>query len=147
MLTRSRVRRTHGSEVQLPPPRDGGSCMQPFKADLSAAFSKHGPDAGRALAVLTSSDVIQRGQHPQHEGGGDRDGVSGLLQHEFISRYNLGGKRDGLVNPSRSRPCPLRLGRRPRTRRRRGDGPRSSHVPSVLPPYGFSRPDSYYSCM
>lgn len=48
--------------------------------------------------MLTGSDVIQGGQHPQHEGGWDRDGVSGLLQHEFIPRYDLGGKPDSLVS-------------------------------------------------
>lgn len=63
-------------------------------------FFKYSHNFRRTLTVLTSSDVIQRGQHPQHEGGGDRDGVSGLLQHEFISSYNLGGKLDSLVNPS-----------------------------------------------
>lgn len=44
------------------------------------------------MTALTSSDVVQGGQHPQHERGGDCDGVSSLLQHELVPSYDLGGK-------------------------------------------------------
>lgn len=39
---------------------------------------------------LTGADVVQGGEHPQHEGGGHGDGVPGLLQHELVPRDDLG---------------------------------------------------------
>lgn len=53
---------------------------------------KYNNDLNRTLTVLTSSDMIQRSQHPQHERGWNCNGVSSLFQHEFVSIYNLRGK-------------------------------------------------------
>lgn len=33
--------------------------------------------------------MIKGGQHSQHEGGGDCDGVPGLLKHQLITRDHL----------------------------------------------------------
>lgn len=38
---------------------------------------------------LTSSDLVERGEHPDHEGGGDGDGVAGLLQHHLVPPHQL----------------------------------------------------------
>ena len=46
--------------------------------------------AGRTRlgTTLTSPDLIEAGQHPDHEAGGDRDGVPGLLQHHLVPPHH-----------------------------------------------------------
>ena len=38
--------------------------------------------------VVTSSDLVETGQHPDHEAGGDGDGVPGLLQHHLVPPHH-----------------------------------------------------------
>ena len=38
---------------------------------------------------LTSSDLVERGEHPDHESGGHGDGVAGLLQHHLVPAHQL----------------------------------------------------------
>ena len=40
------------------------------------------------LLIITSSDLVEAGQHPDHEAGGDRDGVPGLLQHHLVPPHH-----------------------------------------------------------
>lgn len=45
------------------------------------------------VCVFTRSDVIEGGQHSEHERGRDCDRVSRFLQHQLIPSYDLKGKR------------------------------------------------------
>lgn len=56
----------------------------------------------RRLTVLTGPDVVQGGQHAEHEGGGHCDGVPRLLQHELIPSDHLGQVKP----PSETAECP-----------------------------------------
>lgn len=53
-------------------------------------FCKHNRDLTGMLTGLTRTDVVQGGQHPEHEGGRHGDGVPRLLQHELVSSDDLG---------------------------------------------------------
>ena len=60
----------------------------------------------RNRTALTGSDVVQRGQHPQHEGGGHCDGVPGLLQHQLIAGDDLWASTATHQRPGGDTPSP-----------------------------------------
>ena len=40
------------------------------------------------LLIITSSDLVEAGQHPDHEAGWHGDGVPGLLQHHLVPPHD-----------------------------------------------------------